>query len=207
MFINNFVPPDEYSRSLDDWFFVAQRNLFVHEYVDKYREIIHSILEEIPDYLQVYKFALGLKDFRRSLVHRERYKTTSQAIEIALVYEDRRKFGSQVPNVGKTVEGNNKVFVQPDKGKKPQEVVVTNQPSFFKRKLLESSNFSSKIPKSGLTLEQQNKAKQEGLCFGCLGQHQIKDCSKRKLKVLDNAIVAPLVVRNPKLVQTLTSRP
>ena len=24
MFINNFVPPDECSRSLDDWFFVAQ---------------------------------------------------------------------------------------------------------------------------------------------------------------------------------------
>jgi hypothetical protein len=148
--------------------------LFIHEYVDKYREIIYSIPEEIPNYLLVHKFALGLKDFLRplvrTLVRRERCKILSQAIEIALVYEDRKKFGIQVPDVGKTVVGNNKVFVRPDKGKKLQDVVVTNQPSFFKRKLSESSNLPSKKPKSGLTPKQQNKAKQ-GLSFGCLGQH------------------------------------
>ena len=127
MFINNFVPPDERSRSLDDWFFVAQRNLSVHEYADKYREIIHSIPEEIPDYLQVHKFALGLKDFLRPLVRREKCTTLSQAIEVALVYEDRRKFGSQVPDISKTLVGNNRVFVRHDKAKKPKEVVWTNK--------------------------------------------------------------------------------
>ena len=40
MVIKNFVPPDERSRPLDDRFFVAQQNLLVHEYADKYREII-----------------------------------------------------------------------------------------------------------------------------------------------------------------------
>ena len=164
----------------------------MHEYADKYREIIHSIPEEIPDYLQVHKFALGLKDFLRPLVRREKCTTLSQAIEVALVYEDRRKFGSQVPDIGKTLVGNNRVFVRHDKGKKPKEVALTNQPSFSKRKLPESSNLPSKKSKSGLTPEQQNKARQEGLCFGCLGQHQIKDCPKRKRKVLANAIVAPI---------------
>jgi hypothetical protein len=77
MFTNNFVPSDERNRSLDDWFFVAQRNLSMHEYADKYREIIHSISEEIPVYLQALGFALGLKDFFRLLVPKEKCKTLS----------------------------------------------------------------------------------------------------------------------------------
>jgi hypothetical protein len=48
-----------------------------------------------------------------------------------LVYEDRRKFGSQVLDIGKTIVGNNKVFGRPDKGKMPQEVTMTNQLGFM----------------------------------------------------------------------------
>ena len=103
MLINKFVPPHECSRSLDDWFFLTQRSLSVHEYADKYREIIQSIPEEIPNYLQVHKFALSPKDFFQPLAHREKSTTLSQTIEIALLDEDRRTFGSQVPNVGQTL--------------------------------------------------------------------------------------------------------
>jgi hypothetical protein len=82
------------------------------------------------------------------------------------------KFGSQALDVGKTLVGNNKVFVRLDKGKKPQNVFVTNQPGFSKKKLSEPSNLPSKKSKSGLTPKQQNKARQQGLYFGFLGQHQ-----------------------------------
>jgi hypothetical protein len=107
--------------------------------------------------LQIHKFALGLKDFLRPLIRREKCKTLSRAIEIALVYENRRKFGSQVPEVGKTLVSGNKVFVRSNKGKKPQEVVVTNQPGSSKRKLPEPSNFPNKKPKLGTTKQSKTR--------------------------------------------------
>ena len=42
-----------------------------------------------------------------------------------------------------------------------------------------------------LTLKQRDKAMKEGLCYGCLGQHQFKDCPK-KSKITASMVVNPV---------------
>ena len=72
IFYNNFVPPDERSRALDAWFFMSQKNYSVQDYADRYREILLKVPEHIPDFLQVHKFVLGLKETLRLLVRKEK---------------------------------------------------------------------------------------------------------------------------------------
>ena len=96
LFYNNFVPPDERTRALDSWFFLSQKNYSVQEYADKYREVLLKVPEHIPDFLQVHKFVLGLKETLRPLVRKEKCTTSNQAIELALVLEDGKRFASTI---------------------------------------------------------------------------------------------------------------
>ncbi|MCO5605236.1 hypothetical protein L7F22_059416 [Adiantum nelumboides] len=89
---NNFVPPDERSRALDAWFFMSQNHYLVQDYADKYREILLKVPEHIPDFLQVHKFVLGLKETLKPLVRKEECPTLDKAIELAIVLEDSKKF-------------------------------------------------------------------------------------------------------------------
>ena len=45
--------------------------------------------------------------------------------------------------------------------------------------------------KSILTPQQRDKAMKDGLCYGCLGQHKLKDCPKKD-KVTTNMMLNPL---------------
>ncbi|MCO5563796.1 hypothetical protein L7F22_017444 [Adiantum nelumboides] len=91
LFYNNFVPPDERTRALDSWFYVSQKSYSVQEYADKYREILLKVPEHIPDFLQVHKFVMGLKETIRPLVRKDRCKTLNEAVELALVLEDGKR--------------------------------------------------------------------------------------------------------------------
>ena len=94
IFYNNFVPPDERSRALDAWFFMSQKNYSVQDYADRYREILLKVPEHISDFLQVHKFVLGLKETLRPLVRKEKCQTLNEAIELAIVLEDGKRFPS-----------------------------------------------------------------------------------------------------------------
>ena len=50
------------------------------------------MLEHIPDFLRVHKFVLGLKETLRPLVRKEKCDTLNEAIELAIVLEDGKKF-------------------------------------------------------------------------------------------------------------------
>ena len=92
IFYNNFVPLDERSCALDSWFYMSQKHYSVQDYADRYREILLKVPEHIPDFLQVHKFVLGLKDTLRPLVCKEKCETLNKAIELAIVLEDGKKF-------------------------------------------------------------------------------------------------------------------
>ena len=70
----------------------------MQEYADRYWEVLLKVLEHILDFLQVHKFVLGLKESLWPLVHKEKCTTLNEAIELAIVLEDGKKFptaGSQ----------------------------------------------------------------------------------------------------------------
>ena len=48
--------------------------------------------EHIPDFLQVHKFVLGLKETLWPLVRKEKCQTLNEAIELAIVLEDGKRF-------------------------------------------------------------------------------------------------------------------
>ena len=51
-----------------------------------------KVPEHIPDFLQVHKFVLGLKETLRPLVRKEKCQTLNKAIELAIVLEDGKRF-------------------------------------------------------------------------------------------------------------------
>ena len=73
IFYNNIVPLDERSKAFDSWFFMSHKNYWVQDYADKYWEILLKVLEHIPDFLQVHKFVLGLKETLQSLMCKEKW--------------------------------------------------------------------------------------------------------------------------------------
>ena len=81
---------DERSRALDSWFFMSQKNYSVQEYADRYRDVLLKVPDHILDFLQVHKFVLGLKETLRPQVRKEKCQNLNEAIELAIVLEDRK---------------------------------------------------------------------------------------------------------------------
>ena len=97
MFYNNFVPANECSWALDSWFLMLQENYSMQEYADRYQEVLLKV-RTIPDFLQVHKFVLGLKETLKPQVRKEKSQTLNEAMELAILLEDGKKFligGSQ----------------------------------------------------------------------------------------------------------------
>ena len=51
-----------------------------------------KVPEHIPNFLQIHKFVLGLKETLYPLVHKEKCTTLNEAVELALVLEDGKTF-------------------------------------------------------------------------------------------------------------------
>ena len=73
---------------------MSQKNYSIQDYADRYREILLKVPEHIPNFLQVHKFVLGLKETLRPLVCKEKCQTLNEAIELAIVLEDGKRFPS-----------------------------------------------------------------------------------------------------------------
>ena len=70
----------------------------MQEYADEYWEVLRKVPDHIANFLQVHKFVLGLKETLWPQVWKEKWKTLNEAIELAIVLEDGKKFwmgGSQ----------------------------------------------------------------------------------------------------------------
>ena len=151
---------------------------------DRYREILLKVPEHIPDFLQVHKFVLGLKDTLRPLVCKEKCETLNEAIELAIVLEDGKKFptgyGQRSSWTRAPRAGSQLAFAVPSsseskKDGKMMHMVKTAKGE--KRKVLAMAERA--FTKSVLTPQQRDKAMKEGLCYGCMGRHKYKDCPKR----------------------------
>ncbi|MCO5551280.1 hypothetical protein L7F22_004779 [Adiantum nelumboides] len=166
IFYNNFVPPDERSRALDAWFFMSQKHYSVQDYADKYREILLKVPEHIPDFLQVHKFVLGLKETLRPL------KSSWTRVP--------RSTPQSVAALPSTSE---------NRGKESRELHMIKTSKGEKRKV--SAMAERAFNRSMLTPQQRDKAMKEGLCYGCLGKHKFKECPKRS-KITANMVVNPM---------------
>ncbi|MCO5549350.1 hypothetical protein L7F22_002820 [Adiantum nelumboides] len=197
IFYNNFVPPDERSRALDAWFFMSQKHYSVQDYADRYMEVLLKAPEHIPDFLQVHKFVLGLKETLRPLVSKEKCPTLNEAIEMAIVLEDGKKFTSRLGQKSSwtraprfTTQG---VAALPStsesRGKESRELHMIKTSKGKKRKV--SAMVERAFNRSMLTPQQRDKAMKEGLCYRCLGRHKFKECFKRS-KITANMVVIPL---------------
>ncbi|MCO5555871.1 hypothetical protein L7F22_009416 [Adiantum nelumboides] len=197
IFYNNFVPPDERSRALDAWFFLSQKHYSVQDYADKYREILLKVPEHIPDFLQVHKFVLDLKETLRPLVRKEKCSTLDKAIELAIVLEDGKKF---TPGFGQKSSWTRVPRSTPqsvaalpstseNRGKESRELHMIKTSKGKKRKV--SAMAERAFNRSMLTPQQRDKAMKEGLCYGCLGKHKFKECPKRS-KITANMVVNPM---------------
>ena len=70
----------------------------MQEYADRYWEVLLKVSDHILDFLQVHKFVLGLKETLRPQVRKAKCQTLNEAIELAILLEDGKKFligGSQ----------------------------------------------------------------------------------------------------------------
>ena len=191
------MPANECSRALDSWFFMSQKNYSVQEYADRYREVLLKVPNHIPDFLQVHKFVLGLKETLRPQVRKEKCQTLNEAIELAIVLEDGKRFpmgGSQKSSWTRTprnvLSTSSSLPSSSDgKGKETRAMHVIQTTSGTKRKV--SAMAGRAFNKSILTPQQREKAMKDGLCYGCLGQHKFKDCPK-KAKVTANMMLNPV---------------
>ena len=64
----------------------------MQEYANNYKEVLLKVCEHIPIFLQVHKFVLGLEETLWPLVHKEKCNMLNEAIELAIVLEDGKKF-------------------------------------------------------------------------------------------------------------------
>ena len=71
---------------------MSQKSSFVQDYADRYKEVLLKVPKHIPNFLQVHKFFLGLKDILRFLVCKEKCTMLNEAIKLAIVLEDGKKF-------------------------------------------------------------------------------------------------------------------
>ncbi|MCO5612452.1 hypothetical protein L7F22_066719 [Adiantum nelumboides] len=176
---------------------MSQNHYSIQDYADKYREILLKVPEHIPDFLQVHKFVLGLKETLRPLVRKEKCSTLDKAIELAIVLEDGKKF---TPGFGQKFSWTRvprsttqSVAALPstseNRGKESRELHMIKTSKGEKRKV--SAMAERAFNRSMLSQQQRDKAMKEGLCYGCLGKHKFKECPKRS-KITANMVVNPM---------------
>ena len=166
-FKKHFLPPDEESRAWDAYRNLRQRNLSVSEY--------------------------GLNDRIKMEVQAKYVTTLDESIAVALNYEAARGRPSGFVQAGPHLEYTRRgVFQrkwiaktnesqpsgQPKQGKPAEKSKKTSTTVGAKRKVTPMA--ARGWSKSSLNPEQREKARKEGLCFGCLQKHQWKDCPLNK---------------------------
>lgn len=122
--------------------------------------------------MQVHKFALGLKETLRPLVCKEKCTTLNEAIELALVLEDGKKYpnqGGQKSSWTRMARPTTTPFAnnQLANVSKPKETQHSYDQKFGRgqKEGLAEQAFN----RSMLTPQQRDKAMKDGLCYGCQG--------------------------------------
>ena len=146
---------------------MSQKNYSVQDYADRYREILLKVPEHIPNFLQVHKFVLGLKETLRPLVRKEKCQTLNEAIELAIVLEDGKQFPlgpgqrslwTRVPRFASAVTPL--PSLNENKGKEVKQLHMIKTVACNKCKVLAMAERD--FTRSMLTPQQRDKAMKEG---------------------------------------------
>ena len=127
--------------------------------------------DHILDFLQVHKFVQDLKETLRPQVRKEKCQTLNEAIELAIVLEDGKKFlmgGSQKSLWTRTPQNvlstsSSLPSSSDGKGKEKRAMHVIQITTSTKRKVVAMAGRA--YNKLILTPQQRDKAMKDGLCY------------------------------------------